>query len=95
MKIRWLRGAIQSLRAIHAHIAIDSPEATGRVVRKIQSAERRLLLFPSSGRQGHVAGTMELVIPDLPYVVVYRIEGETLDILRVVHTSMDWPEHLS
>lgn len=37
---------------------------------------------------------MELVITNLPYIVVYRRSAETVDILRVFHTATDWPRLL-
>lgn len=49
----------------------------------------RLLDFPESGRIGQVPGTRELVVTNLPYIVVYRVNGDTVEILRVMHMSMD------
>lgn len=34
----------------------------------------------------------ELVIPRLPYIVAYRIRGEVIEVVRVLHTSRMWPE---
>ena len=48
-------------------------------------------MFPHSGRPGHIPGTRELVISKLPYIVVYRISGDTVEILRVFHAAMNWP----
>ncbi len=92
MKIRWLKGATRSLRAIHAHIALENPAVARRVVQRIKTSVARLKTFPASGRIGQVPGTMELVITNLPYIVVYRLSNETVEILRVFHTSTDWPE---
>jgi toxin ParE1/3/4 len=92
VKVRWLKGGITSLRAIHAHIALDNPAAARRVAQRIKTSVARLRTFPASGRTGQVPGTMELVITNLPYVVVYRLANETIEILRVIHTSTDWPE---
>jgi toxin ParE1/3/4 len=50
----------------------------------------RLCEFPQSGGAGRILGTRELVVSGLPYVVVYRVEDDTVEILRVAHTSMDW-----
>jgi plasmid stabilization system protein ParE len=41
-----------------------------------------------------VVGTRELVIGELPYVIPYRVLGQDLEILRVLHTSRRWPESL-
>jgi hypothetical protein len=35
-----------------------------------------------------VAGTRELVVAGLPYVVVYRVAGNAVEVLLVLHTSM-------
>ncbi len=47
---------------------------------------------PKIGRIGRVAGTYELVIPGIPYIVPYRIQNQEVQILSVFHTSRKWPE---
>ena len=47
---------------------------------------------PKIGRIGRVAGTYELVIPGIPYIVPYRILNQEVQILSVYHTSRKWPE---
>jgi toxin ParE1/3/4 len=60
-------------------------------VLRIRSAVSPLGRFPASARPGQVAGTRELGVPELPYLVVYRVNGEDVDILRVFHTAMHRP----
>ncbi len=85
MKVRWLIGATESLRSVHRHIAIENPEAAGRVVARIERVVIRLADHPLSGRLGRVAGTREVVVPGLPYLIVYRVEAQQVTILRVFH----------
>ena len=47
--------------------------------------------FPQSGRPGRIEETRELVIDRTPYIVAYRIVGDTVRILRVLHGSRRWP----
>jgi toxin ParE1/3/4 len=94
VKIRWLSGANRSLRMIHAHIAAENPRAAKHVARRVRSATQRLARFPQSGRRGEIAGTLELVVPKLPYLVVYRVAGGEVHILRVFHAAMDRPVSL-
>lgn len=54
-------------------------------------AASQLEKFPFSGREGRVEGTRELVVPGLPYILPYRIEGEDIQIASVIHTSRKWP----
>jgi toxin ParE1/3/4 len=89
VRIRWLKGGTKSFRLIHAHLALDNPAAARRVVQRIRTAVTRLRTFPASGRTGEVPGTMELIIPGVSYVVVYRITSDEVEILRVFHTSQN------
>ncbi len=89
MSIRWLSSALAELAHIYEYIARDNSKAAARVFVQIRKATRQLATFPETGRPGHVAGTRELVVSGLPYVVVYRVTGDAVEILRVVHTSMD------
>ena len=45
--------------------------------------------MPHRGRGGRIAGTRELVFA--PYVIVYRVEAEIVEILRIYHNAQDWP----
>jgi len=88
--VQWLRVADRSLRVIHARIAMDNPQAAKHVLQGIREATSRLAMFPSSGRPGNVEGRRELVMPQWPYLVVYRIEADEVHILRVFHNATDW-----
>lgn len=95
MRIAWLNAATRSLRAIHAHIAADNPPAARRVVKSIAASVARLARFPQAGRAGQMQGTLELVIPGLPYPIVYRVRQDRVEILCVFHPAMNWPAVLS
>jgi toxin ParE1/3/4 len=91
MQVRWLRKALRNLEQAHAYIAEDDLEAAIRAVLKIQVAAEQLARFPLMGRVGRVEGTRELVIINTPYFVVYRLQENTVEILRVLHTSRRYP----
>jgi plasmid stabilization system protein ParE len=38
-----------------------------------------------------VANTRELVIPGLPYLAVYRLKGDVIEVSRVLHGAQKWP----
>lgn len=46
------------------------------------------------GRQGRVEGTRELIVPNTPYIVAYRIFENQIRILAVIHTARHWPRRL-
>jgi toxin ParE1/3/4 len=93
MNIVWSPDAIQDLILLRAYIAEDSPAAAQRIVLRIlHDVENLLPDNPHMGRPGRVPGTRELIVPKTPYIVPYRVEGETIQILRVYHGARRWPD---
>lgn len=94
MGIRWLKNASVDLDKIEAYISEDNPVAAIETVLKIIRYVNRLIEYPAMGKPGRVEGTRELVIPDLPYTIPYRVKGGTIQILRVLHQARKWPDEL-
>ena len=94
MKVVWLREASQALDLGHIdYHRGQEPQSRALVFRRIVATTKRLCgHFPTSGRPGQIDGTRELVVPGFPYVIVYRVSANAVEILRVFHTSRDWPE---
>jgi plasmid stabilization system protein ParE len=82
---------LANLEAEAEYIARDSPAAAQRMARRIEQAVELLATYPALGRAGRVEGTRELVIPDTPYIIPYRVRGERVELLRVFHTARKWP----
>lgn len=91
---KWTRTALANLDEEAAYIAQQNPQAASDMVERIEKAVQLLADFPAMGRPGRVSGTRELVVPDTPYIVPYRVRGQTVHILRVFHTSRKWPSRL-
>lgn len=91
MRVRWLNRALQNLDAEAAYIAQDNPKAAKECVAHILNSVQQLTNHPNIGRAGRVFGTRELVITHYPYIVPYRIKNDTVEVLRVFHTSRKWP----
>jgi toxin ParE1/3/4 len=93
MRLLWTGPALSDLRAVHADIAKDSERAADAMVARIvDRAERQLSRLPESGQPGRIAKTRELTISGTPYVLPYRIVGDTVHILRVFHSARRWPD---
>jgi toxin ParE1/3/4 len=43
------------------------------------------------GRIGKIAGTRELVLDRMPYLVVYRVNGQVVELIHINHTSQERP----
>jgi len=93
MKLVWQPQALEDLKSIQHYISAGNPTAANRiVVTVVCMVHDQLTQFPDSGRVGRIDGTRELVVPKTPFIVPYRVVGETIDILAVHHASQRWPE---
>jgi toxin ParE1/3/4 len=95
VQLEWSVLGQADRNAIFDYIEADSPQAAIRVDERIRMQVEGLLRFPESGRLGRVVGTRELVIDRTPYIAAYRIVGDTVRILRVLHGAREWPEDMS
>ena len=91
MRVRWLRQALRNLDAEATYIAQDDPLAARLVVERVLHAVELLTQQPGLGRPGRVPGSRELLVPKTRYIVPYRVDGDTVEILRVFHTSRRLP----
>jgi toxin ParE1/3/4 len=47
--------------------------------------------FPELGRSGRKAGTRELIFSGLPYLAIYRLRSDAIEIVRILHDAQIWP----
>ena len=92
MRVRWLRKALRNLDDEASYIAADDAAAARLVVKRVLAAVAMLAEQPGLGRPGRVPGTRELIVAKTRYIVPYRVRGETVEALRVFHTSRRLPE---
>ena len=45
--------------------------------------------MPNRGRRGREGDTRELFVTALPYVAVYRVREQSIEILRIYHAAQD------
>ncbi|HXY77818.1 MAG TPA: type II toxin-antitoxin system RelE/ParE family toxin [Candidatus Acidoferrales bacterium] len=92
MELRWSGPAADDLERICAWIERDNPEAAQRVAKIIYEGCGQLKQFPNLGRaSSRMNGRRELVFPPLPYVAVYQIKKDVVEISRIFHGAQDWP----
>jgi toxin ParE1/3/4 len=91
MKVRWSPAAAANFAEIIQHIREQNGASALRVARSIYETVRQLKKFPNRGRRGRMKGTRELVLSSLPFIVVYRVNEDTIEIARVLHGAQRWP----
>ncbi len=89
MKLRWTNLALHDFEKAHDYIMQEDPESANRIAQRILDAARRLQQFPRLGRVGEDEDTRELVVQKTPYLLVYSINGDVIELLRVLHASQD------
>ncbi|MGO8731915.1 MAG: type II toxin-antitoxin system RelE/ParE family toxin [Terriglobia bacterium] len=60
-------------------------------MRKVYAAIQSLKAWPNRGRVGREEGTRELLFPPLPYIAVYRVKEQSIEVLRIYHGAQDRP----
>jgi toxin ParE1/3/4 len=91
MKLRRTRRYEAELRRQYEFLRQRNPKAAETVVDRIHKAMLRLKEFPQSGRSWRLPGTWELAVPGAPYIVVYRIKDDAVEILSLFHAAQDAP----
>jgi len=89
MQIRWTPDATGDLERIAGYLKEHHPSYAESTVRELNAAVQSLQTFPRLGRVGREEGTRELVFGRLPYVAVYRVKDDAIEVLRVWHGAQN------
>ena len=86
----WKPAAIADRKRIIAYIAQDKPRTAIKLGDLLMEKAGLLDLYPLLGPAGRVKGTRELTVhPN--YILIYRIVGEVVEVLRVKHAAQQRP----
>jgi addiction module RelE/StbE family toxin len=91
MRVKWQRLALKKLNDEAEYLAKEAPQAAREFARALLTGIETLRKRPQLGRPGRVPGTRELALSRFPYLAVYRVREDALEILRVFHASRKWP----
>lgn len=86
MIVVWTETALGHLAGIQQYISQTSPIYAEQVVRRIFDRGKQLAAFPESGREVPEVGKPEVrEIIEPPYRVIYRLMGDRVEVVAVVH----------
>ena len=91
MRIAWTPAAAADLEQISDFLFEQNPATAVRLVRQTYSAASTLKQFPNKGRPAKKEGTRELVLPGLPWIIIYEAGGQAVYIVRILHGAQHWP----
>ena len=92
MRLVWTPRASHDQSAAIDYIAQDNPSAALDLLDQIEQQIELLIQFPEMGRPGRKRGTRELVISRTAFIVVYRNKARQIQIIRLLHGSLQWPQ---
>ena len=97
MQIVWSRTAQADLNAIFEYLFPKNASAAIETIGHIYDSAAHLADHPEIGRSGRVEQTRELIVPQTPYIVSYRIKAPQIQmpqiqILTVIHGRRKWPD---
>jgi toxin ParE1/3/4 len=82
--------ALADRDAVMVYIAQDNPVAAIDLDLEFEAKAENARLRPKLYKAGRVKGTREIAVrPN--YVMVYRIIGDVVEVLRVLHAAQQWP----
>jgi toxin ParE1/3/4 len=85
-RIRWTEPAARDLTHICDYTEQrDGPAAARRIALRIHGAIEQLATFPESGRIGRKPGPRELIFRGLPFLALYRLRPDAVEIARILH----------
>lgn len=85
MRIRWTPAASADLQHISSYLRQHHPSYHQRTMVKLYDTIRSLKYMPERGRPGREEGTREILFPPTPYIAVYRVRDQTIEVLRIYH----------
>lgn len=93
MQVKWLKKALDDLHSEASYISGNDLAAAKKIVTAVFTVIDHLKENPGLGRPGRVIGTRELIVPNTPYIIPYRVNSrlQQVEILRVFHTSRKVP----
>jgi len=81
------------INSIWNYVAQDNPAAADRVEQEIQEAIEKLAKNPNFGHfRDDIAPPQYRFYRVFSYLIIYRIEEDTLIVVRVIHGARDLPK---
>lgn len=87
MRIEYSRRALAQLASIYEYLASRSPTAAQSVRSSVRATITRLEQLPLLGKLTDEGDVHVLIEPEYLYRVFYRVGGEVVTVIRILHRS--------
>lgn len=90
LRLRWTIKALIDFDEAQAYIAHENPTAARMVAERIHAAIERLREHPEIGTPARIREARTWVVRRTPYLIVYRVRSDALEVVRLWHGRRDW-----
>jgi toxin ParE1/3/4 len=92
MLVRWTQPAVDDLTQIceYTDERFGGIQARRAAIALFDGVES-LRVLPNRGRPGRRANTRELVVTGLPFLIIYRLHDDAIEVTRILHSAQKWP----
>jgi addiction module RelE/StbE family toxin len=87
MRVVWADSARREFDTAIAYLTEQSPAAADRIGERILSAVSLLEDFPEIAQASRHRGLRQLVVVHTPYLVIYRVHDDCVEIRAVIHAK--------
>ena len=87
MIVEWSDEAREDFDQAIAYLEVRSPAGADRIALRIFEAVRQLETFPRIAPPSRHRGLRQLVVRQTPYLVVYRVEPDRVEIHAIIHAK--------
>lgn len=87
MRVRWRAPILKDVLAMRAVMARKDEDASKRAVKWVKEIATLLATMPASARRGLENRKQLLAIPGAPYILVYRIQDKTVDMMKLYYST--------
>ena len=91
MTLRWSVRAQADLLALTDYYRAIEPDLSIRMRSRVEQTPALLASFPRLGTQLGNSNVRKLRVRQPPYLLFYRIAGDDIFVLRVLHAARDIP----
>ncbi len=94
LPIEWTESSWKDLDGVTDYLLGEGVpfEDVEEYLKRIFKAPERLSTLPGAGKPGRMPNTREWLVKATPYALIYRVKGNTVQILRVMHGSLQFTE---
>ncbi len=90
LAVEWTEPALADLIEAQEYYERVNLEAAKLLAQRVWDASKKLGEQPKIGRVGYIEGTREWVVQKTPYILVYRVQTDQIEILHTYHDRRNW-----